>query len=57
MLTVEQALARVMERIPRNGTERVPLDAASGRVLAEHVYAQDDLPPWAGSATAIGQRR
>lgn len=50
MLTVEEALARVMARIPRNGTERVPLDAASGRVLAEPVYAQDDLPPWAGSA-------
>lgn len=50
MLTVEEALARVLERIPKNATERVPLALAQGRVLAEAIVASCDLPPWAGSA-------
>lgn len=50
MLTVEEALARVLARVPTNATERVPLQSARGRVLAETVTARVDLPPWAGSA-------
>ncbi|MSP55921.1 MAG: molybdopterin molybdenumtransferase MoeA [Myxococcales bacterium] len=50
MLTVEEALERVLARVPTNATERVPLQSARGRVLAEVVTAGVDLPPWAGSA-------
>ncbi len=50
MLTVEEALARVLARVPATATERVPLSAAYGRVLAERLVAGVDLPPWAGSA-------
>lgn len=50
MLTVEEALARVLARIPPNGDERVGLDEAHGRVLAEDVHAPRPLPPWPASA-------
>lgn len=50
MLTVEEALARVLARVPTCATERVPLELAAGRVLAERVCAGADLPPWPGSA-------
>ncbi len=50
MLSIEEALARVMERVPANATERVPIEHAQGRVLAETIAATVDLPPWAGSA-------
>lgn len=51
-LSVAEALAAVMalgaaRRAVRPGAvERVPLDAALGRVLAEDVRAPGDLPPW-----------
>lgn len=50
MLTVEEALARVLARIPPNGDERVGLDDAHGRVLAEDLHAPRPLPPWPASA-------
>lgn len=50
MLSVEEALTRVLERVPANATERVPIELAQGRVLAESIAATVDLPPWAGSA-------
>ena len=45
MLTFEEALARVLERAPKLGTERVALEAAYGRVLAEPLTAAMQLPP------------
>ncbi len=50
MFSVEEALERVLRRVPANATERVPLALAQGRVLAETIVAGCDLPPWAGSA-------
>jgi molybdopterin molybdotransferase len=50
MLTVEDALARVLAYVPANGTERVGIDAALGRVLAEDICAPRPLPPWPASA-------
>ena len=50
LLSIEDALARVLARARPLGAERVPVAAASGRVLAEDVSAQVDLPPFASSA-------
>lgn len=50
MLTVEQALERVMQRIPSLPDERVSLERAYGRVLAEQVASGVNLPPWRASA-------
>ena len=50
MLTVEEALDRVMRVIPQAMTERVGLGSAVGRVLAEDVASPDELPPWTASA-------
>ena len=50
MLTVEEALARVLAHVPPNGVERVGLREAHGRVLAEVIAAPGELPPWTASA-------
>lgn len=50
MLTVEEALGRILATVPANGSERVSLDDADGRVLAEDVVAPRALPPWPASA-------
>lgn len=50
MLSVEEALARVLAAIPVLGSETVELAAALGRVLAEPVTATRDLPPWDNSS-------
>lgn len=50
MLSIEEALARVLAHVPANGSERVELLSAYGRVLAEDVHAPVELPPWPGSA-------
>ncbi len=50
MLTVEEALARVLACVPQIGVERVGLREAHGRVLAETVHAPGELPPWTASA-------
>jgi molybdopterin molybdotransferase len=47
---VEEALARILERVPAGRVERVPLADAYGRVLAEPVLAPIDLPLWDNSA-------
>lgn len=41
---------QILSRAPPNGTERVGLDSAYGRVLAEDIHAPVELPPWPGSA-------
>jgi molybdopterin molybdotransferase len=50
LLTVEEALARVLGRVRPLPAERVPLDAAAARVLAEDARAVIDLPRFPSSA-------
>jgi molybdopterin molybdotransferase len=50
VLTVEEALARVLAAIPVLGAETVGLTSALGRVLAEPIVAGRDLPPWDNSS-------
>src|SRR5918997_1521719 len=50
LLTIEEALARVLERVQPLEAEPVGLAAAAGRVLAEDVRAAVDLPPFRSSA-------
>src|SRR6266436_8784459 len=51
LLTVPAALAEIEARItPFFGTERLPLAAAAGRILARDVIATMNLPPHANSA-------
>lgn len=50
MLSVEEALARVLARVPRTGAEAVPLVDAHDRVLAADVVSAVDVPPWDNSA-------
>ncbi len=50
LLTIEEALELVLERVVPLDREQVALDAAAGRVLAEAAPAAVDLPPFATSA-------
>jgi molybdopterin molybdotransferase len=50
MLTIDEALTRILAQTPPNGTERVDLHAARGRVLARDVTSVGELPPWPASA-------
>jgi molybdopterin molybdotransferase len=50
MLTVEEALARVLEHVPPGSAERAWLADAHGRILAEDVFSPGELPPWPASA-------
>ncbi|MBA1275177.1 molybdopterin molybdotransferase MoeA [Stutzerimonas azotifigens] len=53
LLPVEKALALLLEQAdaaPIRDVERVPLAQANGRVLAEPLICDLDLPPWPNSA-------
>lgn len=50
LLTIEEAQRLVLERARPLEPERVPLDSAAGRVLAEPGRALVDLPPFPSSA-------
>ena len=50
MLSVEEALERVLSAFHRLEAERVPILEALGRVLAEDVCAGEDIPPYANSS-------
>ena len=50
MLSVAEALERVLAGVPILGTERVPLAEALGRVLAVPVVAGREIPPWDNSS-------
>ena len=50
MLSIEDALARILSHIPPNGREHLPLALACGRVLAAPICAKTDLPLWDNSA-------
>ena len=48
--TIEEAQARILERVLTLPSERVSLERAAGRVLAEPGLARVDLPPFRSSA-------
>jgi molybdopterin molybdotransferase len=50
MLSVEEALERILAEIFPLNVLHVPLAEANGLVLAEDVVAQEDIPPFANSA-------
>ncbi|HEV2013996.1 MAG TPA: gephyrin-like molybdotransferase Glp [Candidatus Dormibacteraeota bacterium] len=50
LLTVAQARERILERITALGSEEIALTQARGRVLAETVRSERDVPPFANSA-------
>lgn len=50
MISVDAALDIVLKHTPSLGAEEVPLTAALGRVLAEDVHTDADLPPFDRSA-------
>ncbi len=50
MLSVAEALERVLADVPVLGTERLPLDDALGRVLAEPIVSAREVPPWDNSS-------
>ena len=50
LLSVDEALARVLERVHPLPSETVPLGSASGRTLAEDAPARIDLPRFPSSA-------
>ena len=50
LLSLEEALERILERVTALGPEDVDLSAAAGRVLAEDARAVVDLPPFPSSA-------
>jgi molybdopterin molybdotransferase len=50
LITVDEALQLVLERVKPLEPERVPIERAFGRVLAERAVAACDLPPFASSA-------
>ena len=50
MISVREALDRVLQDLPRMGGEQVSLPAVRGRVLAEAVRALRDVPPFRNSA-------
>jgi molybdopterin molybdotransferase len=50
LLTIEEAQRLILERVRPLPVERVPLEDAAGRVLAEDAAAIVDLPPFPSSA-------
>jgi molybdopterin molybdotransferase len=50
MISVEEALERILAEIAPLSATRVPLPESLGRVLTEDVISQEDIPPFANSA-------
>jgi molybdopterin molybdotransferase len=50
LLAFEEALTRILDRAQPLPTERIPLEQAAGRILAEPALSRTDLPPFASSA-------
>ena len=50
LLTIDEAQRLILERVRRLPSEKVPLEDAHGRVLAEPALAAVDLPPFPSSA-------
>lgn len=50
MISVEEALERILSRIPQVGDERVGVVESLHRVLAERIVCPRDIPPWPNSS-------
>jgi molybdopterin molybdotransferase len=50
MISVEEALERILSRVAPLGDEQVDLGRVPGRVLAEDIDAPEDLPAWPSSS-------
>ncbi len=50
MISVEEALERILAQITALEDVHIPLSAAQGLVLAQDIIAHDDIPPFANSA-------
>ncbi len=50
MITVDEALDKILSHIYLLGFEKVSLLDALGRVIAEDIYAHRDIPPLDNSA-------
>ncbi len=50
MITVSEALSRILDLVAPAPPETVPLASAAGRVLAESVHSRRDQPPFRASA-------
>jgi molybdopterin molybdotransferase len=50
LLTVDEALAEILQRVERLPAESVPVPEAIGRVLSEPARSRTDLPPFPSSA-------
>jgi molybdopterin molybdotransferase len=50
MISVEEAIHRILEQIPRLGKERLHILQSLGRVLGEDLLASRNIPPWDNSA-------
>jgi molybdopterin molybdotransferase len=49
VISVEEALERILSRVGTLGDERVALLDALDRVLAEPVVSEREIPPWPNS--------
>ena len=49
MITVDEALDKILSRIEPLGFEKVSILEALGRVIAEDIYANRDIPPFDNS--------
>lgn len=49
MITAKQAMAMILKHAKPLGTERISISNALGRVLAEDIYSDMDLPPFTKS--------
>lgn len=50
LLNVDEAIARILARITRLGTEQIEIESALERVLAQDIRAEINLPPFANSS-------
>ncbi len=50
LLSIDDALARILERVQPLPADEVPIEEAAGRVVSEPIEALVDLPPFASSA-------
>jgi molybdopterin molybdotransferase len=50
MISVEEALSRILSQITSLPATKVPISDAQGLILAEDIIAQEDMPPFDNSA-------
>jgi molybdopterin molybdotransferase len=50
VISVEEALERILSRVSVLGDERVPLAGALHRILAERAVSRREIPPWPNSS-------